>query len=74
VAHLNLIFAVCFNPEGGDQTPCLLVIDTLTGKTIQRIEYPANEMPYSLECAISGEGAFGVLNVFVGTSVMPTEQ
>jgi hypothetical protein len=49
------------------------VIDTLSGKTVQRIEYPDNEMPYSLAYAIIGEGADSVLNVFVGTSEMPQE-
>ena len=27
-------------------------------------------MPYSLTTGISGEGAYGILNVFVGTSVL----
>jgi hypothetical protein len=72
VVHLNLIFAVCFDPKNySEKTSCLLVIDTLTGKTVQKVEYPANELPNSLACAVVGEGAYGVLNVFVGTSEMP---
>ena len=77
VESYNLVIVACFSEKDeSGESPCVLVIDTVTTKTLQQISYKPLEYPSAISWhTFDGVGeATPKLKVYIGTSLMPNKE
>jgi len=77
IESYNLVLAACFSEDdSSEEKPCVLAIDIVTAKILQKIEFKAREYPSALSWhTFDGVGESSPkLKVYVGTSLMANKE